>query len=128
VILLKTDMACSRCPNNLLCMTGRKLKNAQYCRRCCAVTFKEDGRRFLCLLLREGVHSRLASENFHDDVSLRGRRLAYVNATLAYPRTEFDGCTRLRRKVKRHPRAKNVYRWVDCEHYFQALNGFDVKL
>lgn len=87
------------------------------------------------MLIREGVHSRLQSDQFNtkfqqwDALSNRQQRLAYVFAAVANKNAEYEGCTRLRRKRghRRTGRIKTSYRYRDCVHYFEEVgNGFDL--
>lgn len=125
MLLMKSEAACGRCPLNLLCMTLRPLSDVMFCRRCGAITFKRDGERYLCTLLRDGVHSRLKDTVWQqkNEMSDHDKRIAHVMAAVVNKHAEFTGCTRLRKRhTKRH---KKQFRWEDCVHYFLDINGFD---
>lgn len=139
MLLMKSEAACGRCPLNLVCMMLRPIDNVTFCRRCGAVAFKRDGERFLCMLLREGVHSRLKLEDTPFQqlgaLSDRDRRIAHVLAAVTNKNAEYQGCVRFMSKMPRqigrppyrHSRKlKRQYRYRDCVHYFEELgNGFD---
>jgi molybdenum cofactor biosynthesis enzyme MoaA len=120
-------------------MTLRPIDNVTFCRRCGAIAFKRDGERFLCMLIREGVHSRvkLVDTPFQQMgmMSARDVRIAHVLAAVVNKNAEYEGCVRPRpdmprqtgRPAYRHSRKlKRKYRYRDCVHYFEELgNGFD---
>jgi molybdenum cofactor biosynthesis enzyme MoaA len=141
VLLMKSEAACGRCPLNLLCMTLRPMDNVTFCRRCGAIAFKRNGERYLCMLIREGIHSRIRREQFDtqfqqwDQMSNRQQRIAYVMNAVVNKNAEYEGCIRFMAKMPRqmgrppyrhHKKLKRQYRYRDCVHYFEELgNGFD---
>jgi molybdenum cofactor biosynthesis enzyme MoaA len=126
MLLMKSEAACGRCPLNLLCMTLRPLPDVMFCRRCGAITFKRDGERYLCMLIRDGVNSRLKDTMWQQQalMSDHDKRIAHVIAAVVNKHAEYTGCTQMRKRhTKRH---KQQFRWVDCVHYFlKNGNGFD---
>lgn len=144
VLLMKSEAACGRCPFNLVCMTLRPLTNVTFCRRCGAISFKRKGERYLCMLIRDGIHSRLKNTVWQQKalMSDHDKRIAYVLAAVANKHAEYEGCSRLRtkepswqhrrRERKNNPEqligelSRQTARWNDCVHYFREVaNGFD---
>jgi hypothetical protein len=118
-------------------MTLRPLPDVRFCRRCGAVTFKRNGVRFLCMLLRDGVHSRV-DKDMKDGMlpwqewgalSARDQKITHTLAAVAAKRAEYTGCSHLRGRQRNKaglltPK-RMKYRWQDCVHYFREQNGFD---
>lgn len=133
MILMKTERACGRCPMAMMCLTRKKLENVTFCRRCGCITFKHDNERYLCPLIREGVHSRIVSNKDvtgWDHMSDRDRRIAHTLQAVLSRNAEFEGCVRIRARKAPGPfrNRKRKSRWHDCIDYFRETNGFDAEI
>lgn len=133
MILMKTEHACGRCPNALMCMARKKLTHVTYCSRCGCVTFKHDNKRYLCTLLREGVHSRVQGDKAAlswGHMDRHSQRLVCIHAAVISHHAEYEGCIRIRARKAPGPfrRRKRKSKWHDCVEYFREINGFDVEL
>lgn len=131
MILMKTDKACGRCPNSLICMTLKPLpKGAAYCQRCGCIVFKHDDVTFLCTRIRDGEHQRptLPSQAHTRGTPSRSTR-AYRAFGGCLART-YEGCVHMRRKRRKDGLrlARRCRSWKDCVEYFKNKNGFDLEL
>lgn len=135
MILMKTEKACGRCPKALLCMTLTPLEDVARCRRCHCVTFKYNDTRFMCTLLRGGVHSRCVETP--DAVARIGlsptSKRNYVISALAPFRSCVceGGCVKTQRKKRpagHRGATKKYHPWRDCVHCIRETSGFDLEL
>jgi hypothetical protein len=117
----------------MMCLTRKKLENVTFCRRCGCITFKHDNERYLCPLIREGVHSRIVSNKDvtgWDHMSDRDRRIAHTLQAVLSRNAEYEGCVRIRSRRRPGPGRQRIKksRWHDCIYYFRETNGFDTEI
>lgn len=132
MIHMKTERACGRCPMAMMCVARKKLAGVTFCRRCGCITFKHDDVRYLCSLIREGVHSRIMSTKDvvgWDHMSDRDRRVAHVLQAVISRNAEYEGCVRTRTRKKPYRQTQQPRRrWHDCVDFFRKTNGYDIEL
>jgi hypothetical protein len=116
----------------MMCMARKKLAHVTFCRRCGCITFKHNNERYLCPLIREGVHSRITCDkdvSGWEHMSDRDRRIAHTLQAVISRNAEYEGCVRTR--VRKAPGPfrgrKRRSKWHDCVEYFRETNGFDAE-